>query len=262
MRHTDDCSAGLKAQPPGYRFETADYDIFQVIAVCSGELHLCSDELHPCSGERRVLEAGDVLVLRRGGRFVLSSPVTGYNGVSFYSYRDPEPGFIGPPAVVRATRTMEELVALMLHEASFPGPTALDLLGSLGLALAHAALGEIARKVSSPADSVAEALRLSIRASLQSGATIRELCHAAGLCGPAGLSYRQVQRRFRAVHRVTPKAYQVAARIRESQRLLSATSLPVTTIAMELGFPSSQHFAAVFRRHVGESPREYRRRAG
>ncbi|MFW5856602.1 MAG: helix-turn-helix domain-containing protein [Planctomycetota bacterium] len=35
--------------------------------------------------------------------------------------------------------------------------------------------------------------------------------------------------------------------------------MSVTDIALELGFPSAQHFATQFARTVGASPRAYRR---
>jgi len=67
-------------------------------------------------------------------------------------------------------------------------------------------------------------------------------------------------RLFRRAFGVPPKRYQVVARVREAQRLLSGTRQPVTSIAYELGYPSSQHFATQFRREVRFSPGEYRRR--
>jgi len=41
--------------------------------------------------------------------------------------------------------------------------------------------------------------------------------------------------------------------------LLAATPMEITSIAIELGYSSSQRFAAQFRRMVGRTPSEYRR---
>ncbi|PAD78304.1 MULTISPECIES: helix-turn-helix transcriptional regulator [Paenibacillus] len=49
-------------------------------------------------------------------------------------------------------------------------------------------------------------------------------------------------------------------RIREAQRLLRETDLAVTEIAWSAGFGNFSHFGKMFKRTVGASPREYRRR--
>jgi AraC-like DNA-binding protein len=50
-----------------------------------------------------------------------------------------------------------------------------------------------------------------------------------------------------------------ALKLAEARKLLVETSLPVSTIAAELGFPSSQHFATRFRKLTGQSPSALRR---
>jgi len=74
------------------------------------------------------------------------------------------------------------------------------------------------------------------------------------------LSYRQLARCFQARYGASPKEYLERARIDEARRLLSGTALEIISIAVELGFSSSQHFAASFRRLTGCTPSEYRRR--
>ncbi len=48
------------------------------------------------------------------------------------------------------------------------------------------------------------------------------------------------------------------ARVDRAQHLLANTNWPVTRIALECGFGSSQHFAAVFRAYTGCTARQYR----
>ncbi|HTL51584.1 MAG TPA: AraC family transcriptional regulator, partial [Planctomycetota bacterium] len=74
------------------------------------------------------------------------------------------------------------------------------------------------------------------------------------------LSYRQLTRYFCSTTRQSPKQYQLQAKLIEAQRLLSETKLPVTTIALELGFPSSQHFASRYKHYFGRTPSAHRRR--
>ena len=76
--------------------------------------------------------------------------------------------------------------------------------------------------------------------------------------GDLGLSYRQLARLFRDQTGMSPKAYQLQRRIAEAKHLLCETELPALSIALELGFPSAQHFATQFRKVVGMSPSRYR----
>jgi AraC family transcriptional regulator len=44
----------------------------------------------------------------------------------------------------------------------------------------------------------------------------------------------------------------------EARRLLRETDASIIRIALDLGYSSPSHFAQVFRRQVGVSPRDYR----
>jgi AraC-like DNA-binding protein len=77
-----------------------------------------------------------------------------------------------------------------------------------------------------------------------------------------GLSAKHLHELFSRELGVTPHRYQLAQRMRRAQALLAATDLPITTIAFELGFSTSQQFSRTFRRQIGATPREYRRRTG
>lgn len=61
-------------------------------------------------------------------------------------------------------------------------------------------------------------------------------------------------KRFRALAGLPPQQYQLACRMEQARKLLKESSLPVTEIAMRLGFCSSQHFANLFKRHTGITP--------
>ena len=47
-------------------------------------------------------------------------------------------------------------------------------------------------------------------------------------------------------------------RIDEARRLLTETRMDITSIAIELGFSSSQHFASRFKNLTGRTPSDYR----
>jgi len=57
---------------------------------------------------------------------------------------------------------------------------------------------------------------------------------------------------------MTPNDYWLRLRIEHAQALLSSSTLPVTKIAMDSGFSTSQYFSTVFKKYTGISPSEYR----
>ena len=84
------------------------------------------------------------------------------------------------------------------------------------------------------------------------------LTELAKLCD---LSVRQLTRGFRASRGYSIGTYIVNSRIALAKQLLVA-GRSVEDIARELGFSAVSNFYIAFRRAAGETPREYRRRAG
>lgn len=66
---------------------------------------------------------------------------------------------------------------------------------------------------------------------------------------------------FRQELGMTPIDYLNRYRVLQAQRLLLETDKSITTIALEVGFSSNSYFSRIFRRQVGQSPDEYRRRS-
>jgi AraC-like DNA-binding protein len=96
------------------------------------------------------------------------------------------------------------------------------------------------------------AVRDFIRENLSAQLTLEEIA------GVANLSPSQVVRSFRAAFGVSPHRYVTGERLAEAQRLLQTSRLPVTDIAMSLGFASPSHFSETFRRHTGVTPSVFR----
>jgi AraC family transcriptional regulator len=65
---------------------------------------------------------------------------------------------------------------------------------------------------------------------------------------------------FRMATGYTPHEYLTRMRIEVARRFLTVPSMPITDIALAVGYQTPSAFAAAFRRLVGVSPREYRRR--
>lgn len=76
----------------------------------------------------------------------------------------------------------------------------------------------------------------------------------------AAFSHFHFARQFRRAFGVTPHQYLTERRIRHARMLLEQTDMPVTQVCLAVGFHSLGSFSSLFRRHVGRSPSDYRRR--
>lgn len=66
---------------------------------------------------------------------------------------------------------------------------------------------------------------------------------------------------FRQAFHTTPYQFLLDRRIERAKFLLVTTSLSITEIGTAVGFPNPSHFATIFGRRVGATPRTYRRSA-
>jgi AraC-like DNA-binding protein len=87
--------------------------------------------------------------------------------------------------------------------------------------------------------------------------------HRVGaLARAAGLSARQLQRRFREHFGVGVKEFILRARVRAAAEALRTTSAPIAEIALDCGFYDQSSFTRQFRRRAGTTPEKYRRGPG
>ena len=73
-----------------------------------------------------------------------------------------------------------------------------------------------------------------------------------------GLSMSHFARAFKQSEGVTPHDYVLRCRVRRAQELLADTELPLSEIAIAVGFADQSHCARRFREHVGLTPSRYR----
>jgi len=66
---------------------------------------------------------------------------------------------------------------------------------------------------------------------------------------------------FRKEAGMPPGEYAMMRRIESAKQLLRSSNQPVTRLAMDLGFATSQHFATVFKRMTGLTPKAFRQRS-
>ncbi len=76
----------------------------------------------------------------------------------------------------------------------------------------------------------------------------------------ASLSPYYFTRQFTAMVGMPPYRYLISLRIARAADLLRGSDLSVTQILHRVGFHSPSHFTTTFRRHMGMSPTDYRRR--
>lgn len=75
----------------------------------------------------------------------------------------------------------------------------------------------------------------------------------------AGLSSRQLYRRFLAVTAISPKQYFLILKLQAASRRLQNAHESVTTVAERYGFSDVYHFSRSFSRYMGCSPTVFRR---
>jgi AraC-like DNA-binding protein len=76
----------------------------------------------------------------------------------------------------------------------------------------------------------------------------------------AGLSERQLSRRFQKVFGMSAQEFIVRTRVQAASDDLLQSEKSVTEIAQDHGFYDQSAFTRQFRQHTGETPREFRRR--
>ena len=91
-----------------------------------------------------------------------------------------------------------------------------------------------------------------MRLSLESGFNLSSLATVAGM------SDFYFSRMFRRATGQSPSQYFIHLRMEMARQLLLASTLSIIEIALEVGYSSPSHFAQVFKRHTGISPRDYR----
>jgi len=93
---------------------------------------------------------------------------------------------------------------------------------------------------------------------------LETIAHHAGaitvpdVASSVGLSPDHFSRAFKAATGMSPHQAITAARIERAKVLLADSTLPMTEIAIELGFSSSAHFSSRFRQVTGFSPTDWR----
>ena len=80
------------------------------------------------------------------------------------------------------------------------------------------------------------------------------------LASRAFLSTRQFERRFRSLFQMSPSDFILKVRIDAARRLLVVSDLSITQIALQCGFFDNSHFTRQFKKKMGVSPLQFRKK--
>lgn len=81
---------------------------------------------------------------------------------------------------------------------------------------------------------------------------------ATELAQVAGMSARQLTRKFQEAFEMTPHEFALKTRIQAASEALARTDAPIITVALDFGFCDQSAFTVQFRKHMGLTPREFR----
>lgn len=82
----------------------------------------------------------------------------------------------------------------------------------------------------------------------------------ADIAADAEMSVRQLERKFQEIYKTTPSQYLMRLRILRACEMLRSGVIPVTTIALDVGFYDHSAFSRKFSQLIGEPPSAYRKR--
>jgi transcriptional regulator GlxA family with amidase domain len=84
----------------------------------------------------------------------------------------------------------------------------------------------------------------------------------AAMAARSGLAERTFKRRFAKATGLSPMEYVHTLRLEEAKQMLESGDQPVEAVATEVGYEDASFFGRLFRRKVGLTPAQYRKRFG
>lgn len=104
-------------------------------------------------------------------------------------------------------------------------------------------------------DAFTRELRERMTASFTERVRIADLAYCFGMCATT------FNNKVKALTGFSPADYMIELKLEKAREMLALTDELVTTISVDCGFYSSQHFAAQFAARVGMTPSQYRKQA-
>jgi AraC family transcriptional regulator of adaptative response / methylphosphotriester-DNA alkyltransferase methyltransferase len=235
--------------PPYHLYRSQNYPERGVIHVLSGVAYL------KARGREQLLEPGSTVLLFPHLRFRLYAKSEGYRALGIYNPHCALEVSSDTPVVLPVDERLhgfaEELMATMRK----PGRFQRDLLHTGADYFAALAFKKVETRLEAQAHTHeywVDFAKNLIDTHLEEHITLKELFE------PIPFSYEHFIRVFKSVHGITPREYEVQERLARSKDLLANSHLSVTEVAHELGYSSSQHFSADFKKRTGVTPSSYK----
>ena len=234
---------GRKHQPHRYRNDILDYQQHCIFFITEGTLHAQWPKQPDEPWTNAWIRPRQAIHLPPGSPFTLSTPPGPYQG--HFVELIPDRQLTAP---VVGIFTWEQPVATTIAEIELeyarPG-------GEVLLPLLHDLLHRQARRqlVSSTGDQPEAVARIDalLRAHVYAQAPLTTILGDDA-------AQRRARRIYQAARGCSPKRALLDLKLAEAERLLTTTRLSITTIALDLGFPSLQHFTTQFHRLRGTRP--------
>ena len=245
-------------------------DVFEICLLQHGtQSYLIGDK-------RFELTAGDMIVTRPGEAHGTGKEPENRGRLYWVEFASPSPNesFLGlpPGAACKIFDSLRKLPHLQFHNCdlligTFERILTLDL-NEIPAALVKASVQNLLLRLlldilSLTGRDTHQACSASVRVAMQYMAQhSEERLTLARLATVAGTSESYLKIHFPREVGMTPMEHLMWLRIENAKRLLRETSIPITVLAFQLGFATSQHFATVFKRLTGVTPRDNRQIAG
>ena len=245
--------AGNSIWRKGASIARKNSDLFGIELITAGNLRFIQD------GKEYIVDPGNVIIKRRGGNHLYEPGSAGFVHKRFVRLDGPiietitgELGIdkidmcrLSHPANFSA---LQKRAITLIRDQPAGYTTLLSL-------LAFEILLFVAKDISGP--SYPPALTVSLehmRRNLHRKMTIAELSHSAGI------SVTQYFRLFKIHIGESPLTYFNTLKIKRAAELLRHTLIPIKEIAFNLGYEEPAYFTNQFRKIMGASPREYRKK--
>lgn len=268
-------SAGFRALRKPFPLEAHLHNGYEITFLTEGEVTWAVD-----TGEELVLSGGDMAIVQPGhthhGKWSIIRPCRLFwfvvdpqavNATQNTVFSADQIGAFGRQldnagnCVVKCaghTRACFERL-LLAFQAWHKDPGDQVVLAGLRLRICDALLAcwqELqARALSTPVDPLIKQIADYLTVRLQEPIGVRDMARRAGM-HPTAFS-----RRFKELSGQTPADFLRRLRCKRACEILRKKDSPITDLAFDLGFSSSQHFARTFKLYTGMTPSDYRKQA-
>ena len=251
-------SAGIEECPKGYQYGPIMRSYYMIHFVFSGEgtLTINYHEFHVQQGDIFLIPANRISLYQASS----SHPWT-YGWINFWGVSAPryfqdflhcsdDTYVIHGVAVESYRQEIEKIIHLSLSSTAnfFEANSCLyHIFAKL--------YSELEINEEQSGNTLADAIKLYIDLNYQKDLKMTDLADVHGI------HPNYMSRLFKQSFGLSPKKYLMEVKLSKAAGLLKKTSLPVSTIAISVGFPDPLAFAKVFHKAYGVSPSVYRQQA-